>query len=126
MELINILFLCIIIALVPCIMLCTCFYFSNKQYKERIEYINDAKNKLEKSGLKYNHSYKLIHKKNERISYLRIFGLKYCPDKKKVYANVYMTNKNGEIGTWYDDFNYLIDIDKRWNIIDCGEWNPNK
>lgn len=124
MELFDILFLCIII-LVPYIVICTCLYFDNKQHKEWSNYINDAKSKLENSGLKYNHSYKLIHKKTESISYLRIFEFKYRPDKKKVYAHVYMVDKSGEIGIWYDDFNHLIGINERWNIIDCGEWNPN-
>lgn len=110
----------------PIAVIFLCLYFGNKQHKEWNNYINDAKNKLENLGFTYNHSYKLIHKKNESILYLRIFELKYCPNKKKVYAHVYMTTKNGEIGTWYDDFNYLLDINKKWNIIDCGEWNPDK
>lgn len=124
MEQFDILFLCIL-ALAPCIVIGTCLFFGNKQHEKWKKYINDAKSKLENSGLKCNHSYKLIHKENESISYLRIFELKYCPDKKKVYAHAYMVSKSGEIGTWYDDFNYLIGINKRWNIIDCGEWNPN-
>lgn len=123
MELLDILFLCIII-LAPCILISTCLYFSNKQHKEWSNYINDAKSKLENSGLKFNHSYRLIHKEKDTILYLRIFGLKYCPDKKKVYVTCYMTTKDGEIGTWYDDYKYLLEIPTRWNLTDNGEWNP--
>ena len=40
-------------------------------------------------------------------------------------VHAYIVTKNGEIGTWYDDYNYLLEIPERWNIEDCGEWNPD-
>ena len=101
-------------------------HFRQKQNKTWSQYINTAKTELETIGFIYNHSYQLVSKKDDgKIRFLRIFGLKYNPNDKKVYAHCYMTDKNGEIGTWYDDYKYLLDIPDRWNLTDNGEWNPD-
>lgn len=84
--------------------------------------IDFAKNDLEKAGFLYNHSYKIINKLDSRIQYLRIFDLKYNTNTKSVCAWVYITTKKGEIGEWYDDVKYIIDIPNKWTLEDCGEW----
>lgn len=35
-----------------------------------------------------------------------------------------MTTKDGEIGTWYDNYTYILDIPNRWELKDNGERNP--
>lgn len=119
-------FIVLIIATFAITLILLCIeYFRHKQSVEWNTYINEAKEALEKAGFIFNHSYRLTHKETGKTSYIRIFAIKYSPDKKKVMVHAYMLTKDGEIGTWYDDCNYLLDIYKRWNIEDCGEWNPD-
>lgn len=99
-------------------------YSRNKQLKKWYKLVYDAKEQLENAGLKFNHSYQLIHKNDGNIRFLRIFELKYNHPTEKVYAHVYMTTKDGEIGTWYDDYTYVLDIPNKWELKDNGEWNP--
>lgn len=99
-------------------------YFKSKTAKKWNKIISDVKKELEDAGFIYNHSYQLVNKEdNTKIRFLRIFELKYNPNTEKVYAHCYMTTKDNEIGTWYDDYKYLVDIPTRWNITDNGEWN---
>lgn len=100
-------------------------YLISRQNIRYTQYINDAKTKLKLAGFIYNHSYRLVHKTKNKIAYIRIFSLKYSPDNKKVMAHAYMVTKNGEIGEWYDEYMHLLEIKNKWNIEDCGEWNPN-
>lgn len=100
-------------------------YLSHKQHVKWNTYISDAKTKLENAGLKFNHSYRLVNKLTDAIVYIRIYGIKYSPDKNKVMVHAYMLTRSGEIGTWYDDYKYLLEIPEKWNIEDCGEWNTN-
>ena len=106
-------------------LICILEYFRAKQAKKWNKIISGAQKELEDAGFIFNHSYELIKKDTWQIRFLRIFELKYNPNTKKVYAHCYMTDKNGEIGTWYDDYKYLLDIPNRWNLTDNGEWNPN-
>ena len=41
---------------------------------------------------------------------------------KEVKAKCFFTTKNGEIGTWYDNIEFLYVIKDNYNIEDCGEW----
>lgn len=114
----------LVICVIVCIVMSVFEYFSHKQHVKCNTYISEAKTKLENAGFKFNHSYRLVNKLTDTIEYIRIYGIKYSPDKNKVMVNAYIVTKNGEIGTWYDDYNYLLEIPERWNIEDCGEWNP--
>lgn len=101
-------------------------YFSYRQHIKWNTYISGARTELENAGLKYNHSYRLVSKLTGSVAYIRIYSIKYSPDNKQVMVHAYMVSKNGEIGEWYDDCKYLLEIPERWNIEDCGEWNPKK
>ena len=91
--------------------------------------MNNKKNKLNKlkikfeetSGIKYNHSYKLINKKDKSIRYLRIFAIYVFG--KEVRAKCYFTTKGGEIGVWDDKIELLYVIKDNYDLEDCGEWN---
>lgn len=88
--------------------------------KKEIERLNEAKFKLEENALiKFNHSYRLINKKDKSIHYLRVFSIIL---DKEVKAKWFFTTKNGEIGTWYDNIEFLYVIKDNYNIEDCGEW----
>ena len=114
----------LVICVITCIVMIVFEYFLHKQHVKWNTYISEAKTKLENAGFKFNHSYRLVNKLTDTIEYIRIYGIKYSPDKNKVMVHAYIVSKNGEIGTWYDDYNYLLEIPERWNIEDCGEWNP--
>lgn len=116
---------CVIFIPIFCIvaLICILEYCKAKQAKKWNKFISDAKEQLADAGLVFNHSYELRH--DDKIRFLRIFELKYNPESKKIYAHVYMTTKSGEIGTWYDDYTYLLDIHERWNLTDTGEWDPD-
>ena len=89
--------------------------------KKEIEKLNKAKINLEENALiKFNHSYKLINKKDKSIRYLRVFSIIFLD--KEVKAKCFFTTKNGEIGTWYDNIEFLYVIKDNYNIEDCGEW----
>ena len=115
----------LVICVITCIVMIVFEYFLHKQHVKWNTYISEAKTKLENAGFKFNHSYRLVNKLTDTIEYIRIYGIKYSPDKNKVMVHAYIVTKNGEIGTWYDDYNYLLEIPERWNIEDCGEWNPD-
>ena len=88
--------------------------------KKEIEKMNEAKLKLEENALiKFNHSYRLINKKDKSIRYLRVFSIIL---DKEVKAKCFFTTKNGEIGTWYDNIEYLYVIKDNYSLEDCGEW----
>lgn len=109
--------------------LCFCLiflYLGQKQHQKWDVHISEAKKQLEDVGLIYNHSYRLINKKNGIVKYIRVYDLRYNPDKKNVFAHAYCVSKNGEIGEWYDVYLYLLDVNKNYEIEDCGEWNPKK
>ena len=84
--------------------------------------LNDFKIKLEeKYGIKFNHSYKLISKKDKSIRYLRVFAI--YDFGKEVKAKCYLTTKGGEIGVWDDKIELLYNIKDNYDLEDCGEWN---
>ena len=97
-----------------------CGVISLRLRKKEIEKINEAKIKLEENALiKFNHSYRLVNKKDKSIRYLRVFSIIF---DKEVKAKCFFTTKNGEIGTWYDNIEFLYVIKDNYNIEDCGEW----
>ena len=84
--------------------------------------LNDFKIKLEENyGIKFNHSYKLISKKDKSIRYLRVFSIYVF--EKEVKAKCYLTTKDGEIGIWDDKIELLYNIKDNYDLEDCGEWN---
>ena len=97
-----------------------CGVISLRLRKKEIEKLNEAKINLEENALiKFNHSYRLINKKDKSIRYLRVFSIIL---DKEVKAKCFFTTKNGEIGTWYDNIEFLYVIKDNYNIEDCGEW----
>lgn len=115
---------CILVAIVI-VTLVSIECFIHKQQNKWNVYISDAKTKLKNAGLRFNHSYRLRNKTTNTVAYIRIFEIRYSPNKNKVMIHAYLVSKNGEIGTWYDEYNYLLEIPKKWDIEDCGEWNAN-
>lgn len=88
--------------------------------KKEIEKLNKAKINLEENALiKFNHSYKLINKKDKSIRYLRVFSIIL---DKEVKAKCFFTTKNGEIGTWCDSIKFLYNVKDNYSLEDCGEW----
>ena len=97
-----------------------CGVISLSLRKKEIEKMNEAKLKLEENALiKFNHSYRLINKKDKSIRYLRVFSIILG---KEVKAKCFFTTKNGEIGTWYDNIEFLYVIKDNYSLEDCGEW----
>ena len=89
--------------------------------KREEDKLNEFKlNFEENSGLKFNHSYKLVSKKDGSIRYLRVFSISMS--NKEVKAKCYFTTKSGEIGTWCDKIEFLYNIKDNYSIEDCGEW----
>lgn len=89
--------------------------------KKEIKKINEVKLKLEENALiKFNHSYRLINKKDKSILYVRVFSILL---DKEVKAKCFFTTKNGEIGIWYDKIEFLYNIKDNYELEDCGEWN---
>lgn len=89
-------------------------------HKKEIEKMNEAKLKLEENALiKFNHSYRLINKKDKSIRYLRVFSIILG---KEVKAKCFFTTKNGEIGTWCDSIEFLYNVKDNYSLEDCGEW----
>lgn len=114
MGAIILLFLLIII---PSIL---CGVISLRLRKKEIEKLNKAKINLEENALiKFNHSYKLINKKDKSIRYLRVFSIIL---DKEVKAKCFFTTKNGEIGTWCDSIEFLYNVKDNYSLEDCGEW----
>ena len=88
--------------------------------KKEIEMLNLIKSNLEENALiKFNHSYRLINKKDKSIRYLRVFSILL---NKEVKAKCFCTTKNGEIGIWCDKIELLYKIKENYIIEDCGEW----
>ena len=93
------------------------FYLTNNKKNK----LNEIKIKFEEtSGIKYNHSYKLINKKDKSIRYLRVFAI--YAFGKEVRAKCYFTTKGGEIGVWDDKIELLYVIKDNYDLEDCGEW----
>ena len=113
----NFLFLFIVIASGLFIAISFSFYLHKKEIKK----LNKAKINLEENALiKFNHSYRLVNKKDKSIRYIRVFSISMS--NKEVKAKCFFTTKSGEIGTWYDNIEYLYVIKDNYNIEDCGEW----
>lgn len=94
------------------------FYLMNNKKNK----LNEIKIKFEEtSGIKYNHSYKLINKKDKSIRYLRVFAI--YDFWKEVRAKCYFTTKGGEIGVWDDKIEFLYSIKDNYDLEDCGKWN---
>ena len=97
-----------------------CGVISLRLRKKEIEKMNEAKLKLEENALiKFNHSYRLINEKDKSIRYIRVFSIIL---DKEVKAKCFFITKNGEIGTWYDNIEFLYVIKDNYDIEDCGEW----
>ena len=89
-------------------------------HKKEIEMLNLIKSNLEENALiKFNHSYRLINKKDKSIRYLRVFHISL---DKEVKANCFCTTKDGEIGIWCDKIEFLYNIKDNCIIEDCGKW----
>lgn len=89
--------------------------------KKRTKKIDEAKIKLEENaGIKFNHSYRLIDKRDESILYLRVFSIYVL--NKEVKVKCFLTTKTGEIGIWDDKIEILYNIKDNYNLEDCGEW----
>lgn len=94
------------------------FYLTNNNKNK----LNEIKIKFEEtSGIKYNHSYKLINKKDKSIRYLRVFSIYVFG--KEVKAKCYLTTKDGEIGVWDDKIELLYVIKDNYDLEDYGKWN---
>ena len=92
-------------------------YLLNKETKK----INELKIKLEENyGIKFNHSYRLISKKDKSIRYLRVFSVYVFG--KEVKAKCYLTTKGGEIGVWDDKIEFLYTLKDNYDLEDCGRW----
>ena len=97
-----------------------CGVISLRLRKKEIEKMNEAKLKLEENALiKFNHSYRLINKKDKSIRYIRVFSIIL---DKEVKAKCFFTTKNGEIGTWCDSIEFLYNVKDNYSLEDCGEW----
>ena len=89
--------------------------------KKEIKKINEVKLKLEENALiKFNHSYRLINKKDKSIRYIRVFSIFL---DKEVKAKCFCTTKDGEIGIWCDNIEFLYNIKDNYKLEDCGKWN---
>ena len=89
--------------------------------KKQTNKLNEIKLNLEQNyGIKFNHSYRLINKKDKSIRYIRVFSILL---DKEVKANCFLTTKDGEIGTWCDKIEFLYNIKDNYELEDCGEWN---
>ena len=98
-----------------------CGVISLRLRKKEIEKLNEAKINLEENALiKFNHSYKLINKKDKSIRYLRVFSIIL---DKEVKAKCFCTTKDGEIGIWCDNIEFLYNIKDNYDLEDCGKWN---
>ena len=94
------------------------FYLVNKETRK----INELKIKIEENfGIKFNHSYRLISKKDKSIRYLRVFSIYVFG--KEVKAKCYLTTKDGEIGVWNDKIEFLYTIKDNYDLEDCGRWD---
>lgn len=103
------------------VILCSVTKITLRIRKREEDKLNELKLNLEEnSGLKFNHSYRLINKKDKSIRYIRVFSISMS--NKEVKAKCFFTTKSGEIGTWYDNIEYLYVIKDNYNIEDCGEW----
>lgn len=90
-------------------------------HKREEDKLNELKlNFEENSGLKFNHSYKLVNKKDGSIRYLRVFSI--YMSNKEVEAKCYFTTKKGEIGVGITEIEFLYSIKDNYSIEDCGEW----
>ena len=103
------------------VILCSVTKLTLRIRKREKDKLNELKlNFEENSGLKFNHSYKLVRKKDGLIRYLRVFSISMS--NKEVKAKCYFTTKSGEIGIWYDKIEFLYKIKDNYSLEDCGEW----
>lgn len=116
MNIYTILFLVVFIIL--CVVMTNLTLRLNNKQRNKL---NEIKLNLEKNcGIKFNHSYKLIRKKDKSIRYLRVFSIHLL--NKEVKVECYFTTKNGEIGVGYDKIEFLYGIKDNYELEDCGEW----
>lgn len=114
---INFIFLFIVIASGLFIAISFSFY----SHKKEIKKLNKAKINLEENALiKFNHSYRLVNKKDKSIRYIRVFSILL---DKEVKAKCFCTTKDGEIGIWCDNIEFLYNIKDNYKLEDCGKWN---
>lgn len=105
------------------ILLCVMTYLTLRWNKKETDELNKIKLNIEQNcGIKFNHSYKLINKKDKSIRYLRVFSIYVL--NKEAKAKCYLTTKEGEIGIWDDNIGFLYDIKDKFDLEDCGAWNP--
>lgn len=103
------------------ILLCITNYLTLRGNKKETDELDKIKLNIEQNcGIKFNHSYKLISKKDKSIRYLRIFSIYVLKEEAK--AKLYLTTKEGEIGIWDDKIEFLYNIKDNYILEDCGEW----
>ena len=103
------------------VILCSVTKLTLRIRKREEDKLNEFKLNLEENyGIKFNHSYKLVSKKDGSVRYLRVFSISMS--NKEVKAKCFFTTKRGEIGTWYDNIEFLYNIKDNYSIEDCGEW----
>ena len=114
--------LCILLFVAFVMLLCFMTHITSRLKNKEIDKLNKIKLNLEeKCGIKFNHSYKLISKKDKSIRYLRVFSIYVLGSEVK--AKCYFTTKGGEIGVWDDKIEFLYTIKNNFDLEDCGEWD---
>lgn len=114
--------LCILLFVAFVMLLCFMTRITSRLKNKEINKLNKIKLNLEeKCGIKFNHSYKLISKKDKSIRYLRVFSIYVLGTEVK--AKCYFTTKGGEIGIWNDKIEFLYTIKDKFDLEDCGEWD---
>lgn len=99
-----------------------CGIYMLRLNSKEIDKLNEAKLKLEENtGIKFNHSYRLIHKNDKSIRYIRVFSI--YPLNKEIKVKCFLTTTKGEIGIWFDKIELLYKIKDNYDLEDCGKWN---
>ena len=98
-----------------------CGIYMLRLNSKEIDKLNEAKLKLEENtGIKFNHSYRLIRKNDKSIRYIRVFSI--YPLNKEIKVKCFLTTTEGEIGIWFDKIELLYKIKDNYDLEDCGEW----
>ena len=119
MDIYAILYILLFVAFIILLLVMT--HITSRLKNKEIDKLNKIKLNLEeKCGIKFNHSYKLISKKDKSIRYLRVFSIHLL--NKEVKVECYFTTKSGEIGVGYDKIEFLYGIKDNYELEDCGEW----
>ena len=123
MDIYAILYILLFVAFIVLLLVMT--HITSRLKNKEIDKLNKIKLNLEeKCGIKFNHSYKLISKKDKSIRYLRVFSIYVLGSEVK--AKCYFTTKGGEIGVWDDKIEFLYAIKDNFDLEDYGEWDMKK